>query len=114
MRDLTIIAAAIPAAEVKDGLLVLPASEIEGALAGLQKLGGFMLFDISAVDRPNGSPAPLPAAAAGTTGASAATPDTPAKAAAAPSPTPTPSCRGSIPSFRWTSTCLAARLAPRP
>ncbi|MDA8410545.1 MAG: NADH-quinone oxidoreductase subunit C [Treponema sp.] len=62
MRDITIIAAAIPAAEVKDGLLVVPAKEIEGALDGLKRLGGFMLFDISAVDRPTGSPAPQPAA----------------------------------------------------
>ncbi len=64
MRDITIIAAAIPAAEVKDGLLVVPAKEIEGALDGLKRLGGFMLFDISAVDRPTGSPAPQPAASA--------------------------------------------------
>lgn len=83
MRDLAILAAAAPGAEVKDGMLVVPASGIVGALAGLKKLGGFMLFDISAVDRPAAAaPAAAPAPAAA---------GTPAPAAA-PSPAPVAPC----------------------
>lgn len=75
MRDIAILAAAVPGSEAKDGMLVVPASGIVAALGALKKLGGFMLFDISAVDRPA---APAPAAAPAATAAPApAAPATP-------------------------------------
>lgn len=57
MRDLQTLAAAVPGATVVEGLLLVPAEGIVAALEALKKLGGFMLFDISAVDRPPVAPA---------------------------------------------------------
>ena len=86
MRDITIIAAATPGAELKDGMLVVPATGIEAALGALKKLGGFMLFDISAVDRPAGTPPPASSAAsaASAAGAASAAPPAPAPASTTP------------------------------
>ncbi|HUX39252.1 MAG TPA: NADH-quinone oxidoreductase subunit C [Rectinemataceae bacterium] len=52
MRDIAILAAAVPGAEIKDGILLVRADRIVAALEALKKLGDFILFDISAVDRP--------------------------------------------------------------
>ena len=79
MRDLAMLAAAVPGAEAKDGMLVVPASGVEAALGALKKLGGFMLFDISAVDRPA-----VPAPAVTAAGAVPAAPAAAAPASAKP------------------------------
>ena len=84
MRDIAIFAAAAPGAEIKDGMLLVSASGIVEALGALKKLGGLMLFDISAVDRPaSATPAvaaaPLASPAATPAGAPAAQPAIPAK-----------------------------------
>ena len=66
-------------------MLLVPAPKIEAALDGLKGLGGFMLFDISAVDRPTGSPAAHPAGAA-LPGAAAAPAPAPAQSSAPAQP----------------------------
>jgi NADH:ubiquinone oxidoreductase subunit C len=63
MRDIAILAAAVPGAEIKDGMLLVSASGVVEALGALRKLGGLMLFDISAVDRPAAAAPVAPAAA---------------------------------------------------
>ncbi len=62
MRDINKIAAVLPKAEVRDGALVIQASEAVEVLAAVKALGGFALFDITCVDRPAGTP---PASAEG-------------------------------------------------
>jgi len=52
MRDLNVIAAALPGVEMKDGILVVSADRVPAAVAAVKKLGDFMLFDITCVDRP--------------------------------------------------------------
>ncbi|HUX39711.1 MAG TPA: NADH-quinone oxidoreductase subunit C [Rectinemataceae bacterium] len=82
MRDIAILAAAVPGAEIKDGMLLVPASGVVEALGALKKLGGLMLFDISAVDRPaSATPAAAPAVAA-SPGAAPAAPVQPTAPAA--------------------------------
>jgi NADH-quinone oxidoreductase subunit C len=51
MRDIALIAAAAPGAEIKDGALVIEAEILVSSLEGIKNLGGFMLFDICSVDR---------------------------------------------------------------
>jgi NADH-quinone oxidoreductase subunit C len=52
MRDIATLAASTPGAEPKEGALAVPASGLLAALEALKKQGGFLLLDISAVDRP--------------------------------------------------------------
>jgi NADH-quinone oxidoreductase subunit C len=52
MRDIDALLAALPGAEVKEGAFHLPVEALPRAFESLKKLGGLMLFDISAVDRP--------------------------------------------------------------
>lgn len=76
MRDIAKLAAAVPGAENKDGILIVKADRIVAALEALKKLGGFMLFDISAVDRPaKAIPSAAPAAPAAPAAATPATAD---------------------------------------
>jgi len=85
MRDIALLAAAVPGAEVKEGVLFVQARSVVTALEALKKLGGFMLFDISAVDRPSAaaSPSNAPASAASTPPAAAASTTIPAQPAPA-------------------------------
>lgn len=83
MRDIAILAAAVPGAEIKDGMLLVSASGVAEALGALKKLGGLMLFDISAVDRPAGA---VPSAAAPTAAPAPGSAVAPAQAASPVAP----------------------------
>ncbi|MEI6876622.1 MAG: NADH-quinone oxidoreductase subunit C [Spirochaetota bacterium] len=54
MRDLAGVAALVPGAEALDGVLVVEPGKVLAAAEGIKKLGGFILFDLTCVDRPEG------------------------------------------------------------
>jgi len=55
MRDITAVAAALPGVRVEGRVLAVEAGGVPAAVEGIRKLGCFMLFDITCVDRPAAS-----------------------------------------------------------